>query len=1083
MMKFTASRGKSRMLASAGIAALSFAAFAAPAYAQETAPCVDADNDGVCDTPQSADAGAPTEQGGMIIVSGSRIARPNLDSPVPVTSVAAGELLNDGAISLGDALNDLPSLRSTFSTSNSQRFIGTSGLNILDLRGLGTSRTLTLVNGRRHITASAGDFQVDTNTIPFELLERVDVVTGGSSAVYGSDAIAGVVNFILKRDYEGIEVNGQAGVSSRNDNGRYSLGLVAGQNFGEGRGNVAVSAEYSKINRVFNSQRPEISGYGIGFTAFEQTDPSLDDEGLSNSDGIPDLSLVNNLYYDFISEGGTVFTYCADPSVQPIACGGDGLGGALRFGSNGRLYSESNSPFPDQLAQGGTGSALSDGTLIPDIQRVNVNLLAHYDFSTAFRPYVELKYARIKALGQGTPSFFNGPCQFTIFGIAGIGGSGCDTPNNTPGLFIPFDNAFLNSDDATLIRTVQDRFLQAFGYPAGSGAFSDGFFINRNNSDFGTRNDDLTRQTYRAVVGVEGDISSNTKYDLSFTYGRFTSHLEATNNLIFKNAQNAIDAVRNGSGNVVCRVNADADPSNDDPACVPVNIFGPQVYSQAQLDYVNATATLDDRAEQYDVLGYISTDSSRWFRLPGGPVSVVLGGEWRRESAHSMPDAFSATGATLFNAFSEFDPPALEVLEGFGEIEIPLLKDVPFFNELTISGAARVSDYNSGAGNTGTVWAYNGNLVWSPIEDLRLRANYSRAVRSPTLSDLFSPQTQNFLFFNDPCDKDFINSGKTTRAANCAADGVPTGYNDLVTGNRSILQGGNTQLQAETSDSYTIGGIFEPSFLPGFSLSVDYYNISVESVITNVSAQSILNNCYDAPNLNNTFCDAVFPRTPSGSLDPKAAVLVGPINFAKLTAKGIDFDASYRKTFDNGDKLTLRGIATYVLDRSNYLDSDFPGLDDQFRGELGDPKLALNFNASYKRGPITFSYSGRFIGKQYIGFDEYYRSSTQVCSVNTDLDPTGKTAYIPRTNTVCTEGELVKAPALNPDYTAEVHYPSRVYHDIRLDVDVAKEFTWYIGVDNVTDKLPPFALTGAGAGSGIFDNTGRYFYSGFRANF
>lgn len=1079
--RITAFRGKAGLYTTAGALALGVAAFAAPASAQEgtTSPsnptCVDGDNDGVCDAPESADAGSPTEQGDLIIVSGSRIARPNLDSPVPVTSVQAGELLDDGSISLGDALNDLPSLRSTFNTSNSQRFIGTTGLNILDLRGLGTSRTLTLVNGRRHITASAGDFQVDVNTIPFELLERVDVVTGGSSAVYGSDAIAGVVNFVLKRDYEGIQVNGQAGISSRKDNGRYSLGVVAGQNFADGRGNVAFSAEYTKINHVFYSQRPDISGYGIGFTAFEQTDPSLNDEGLTNSDGIPDYSLVNNLYYDFISEGGTVFTYCADPSVQPIACGADGLGGALRFGPNGRLYSESNSPFPDGLAQGGTGSALSDGTLIPDIQRINLNLLAHYDFSPAFRPYIELKYAQIKALGQGTPSFFNSPCSFTVAGISGVGGAGCDTPNNTPTIFINYDNPYLNPDDANLIRQVQDNFLQAFGYPAGLGfALSEGFSLNRNNSDFGTRNDDLKRQTYRAVIGVEGDISSNTKYDLSFTYGRFTSHLGATNNLIFQNVQNAVDAVRDGTGNIVCRINADADPANNDAACVPINILGPQVYSQAQLDYINTTATLDDRAEQYDVLGYISTDSSPWFRLPGGPVSVVLGGEWRRESAHSQPDAFSAMGGTLFNAFSEFDPPAMKVLEGFGEIEIPILKDVPFFNELTISGAARVSDYNSGAGNTGTVWAYNGNLVWSPIEDIRFRANYSRAVRSPTLSDLFAPQTQNFLFFDDPCDIDFINQGTANRAANCAADGVPAGYDDLVTGNRSVLQGGNTDLKAETSDSYTIGAIIEPRFLPGFSLSVDYYNITVDNVITNVSAQSILNNCYDSPNLNNSFCEAVFPRLASGALDPQAAVLVGPINFAKLTAEGIDFDASYRKTFDNGDKLSVRAIATYVLDRTNYLDSDYPGLGDQFRGELGDPKLAINFNASYKRGPVTLSYGARFIGKQYIGFDEYYRPSTQVCT-------TGGT--IPRTNDTCTPGELVTAPPLNPDYTAEVHYPSRVYHDIRVDVEVAKKFNWYIGVDNVTDELPPFALTGAGAGSGIFDNTGRYFYTGFKANF
>ncbi|MCP9222472.1 TonB-dependent receptor [Erythrobacter sp. LQ02-29] len=1063
--------------------AISVASLAAPAAAQDSptiADCEDVNNNGVCDDEEAVSADgttAPSEN--VIVVTGSRIVRPvGVESPVPVTSVEAGELLDSGSISLGDALNDLPSLRSTFSTSNSQRFIGTTGLNILDLRGLGTSRTLTLVNGRRHITASAGDFQVDVNTIPYELLERVDVVTGGSSAVYGSDAIAGVVNFVLRRDYEGLELNGQAGMSERGDNGRYSLGLVAGKNFGDGRGNIALSAEFTNISSVLNSQRPELSGAGIGFTAFEEVDS--DSDVLSNSDGDPDLQLFDNLRLDYLSEGGTVYTYCLDPATQPFACGTDGLGGALRFNSNGRLYAESNSPFPDGYAVGGTGSALSDGTLIPDIKRYNVNLLAHFDVSDSFRPYAELKYARIEAIGEGTPSFFNGSCAVT-FGSIGGAATQCPTPNQTATAFIRFDNAYLNPEDAELIRRVQQTFLSLGGVTQPS----QGFFISRNNSDFGTRNDELVRQTYRAVVGVEGDLDSRTRYDLSFTYGRFRSHLDAQNNLIYQNAQNAIDAVIDPStGAPACRINVDADPNNNDASCIPINILGPTAaIGSGALDYINTAATLDDGAEQYDVLGYISTNSGSFFELPGGPISVVLGGEWRRETAFSRPDALSASGATFFNAFSAFEPPALEVLEGFGELSIPLLADMPFARELTLSGAARVSDYNSGAGGTGTVWAYNGNLVWAPIDDIRLRANYSRAVRSPTLSDLFASQTQNFLFFDDPCDIDFIDQGSATRPANCAADGVPDGFDDMRQGNRPVLQGGNPELNAETSDSYTIGGVFQPRFAPGLSFTVDYYNIKVKNVITSVAAQSIINNCYDAADLNNSFCDAVFPRTSSGSLDPNAALLIGPINFAKLTAEGLDFDLSYRKTFDNGDRLSLRAIATRVLDRTNYLDSDNPEVPNRVRGELGDPTWAANFNASYKHGPITLSYSLRFIDKMYIGSAENYVSSTQLCAANLDLDPTGDTTYIPRTDTPCTAGSLVEAPPLNPDYTAEVFYPSRTYHDLRLDFDVMEDYNFYVGVDNLTNEKPPFGLTGLGAGSGIYDNIGRYFYAGFRANF
>ncbi|MDC0887385.1 TonB-dependent receptor plug domain-containing protein, partial [Altererythrobacter sp.] len=536
-------RGKGGLFASAGLAALSLAAFATPAYAQavedDDSDCADLNNDGECDTVGGAE-GTATDSG-MIVVSGSRIARPNLDSTVPVTSVEAEELLDDGSISLGDALNDLPSLRSTFSTSNSQRFIGTTGLNILDLRGLGTTRTLTLVNGRRHVTSSVGDFQVDVNTIPFELLERVDVVTGGSSAVYGSDAIAGVVNFILRRDFDGFTMNGQAGISERGDNARYSIGATFGRNFADGRGNVAVSAEYTNINRVLNSQRPDISGFGIGFTAFEQTD-DLSDEGLSNSDGIPDNVLTSNLFLDFISEGGTVQNFCIfGQAVQPLSCGPNGTVAALRFDPNGRLFREDNSRLPSGRAIGGNGTALSDGTLIPDIERYNINLLTHFDISDAFRPYAELKYARIEALSQGTPTFFNSFCG-GLNGASGLDPS-CADGATSAFFFVNFDNAFLNPADQATIRQVQDELLQGFGFPPGlGGAISQGFFINRNNSDFGTRNDSLKRETYRVVVGVEGDISSNTRYDLSFNYGRFTSNLEAQNQLIYQNTRNAVDA-------------------------------------------------------------------------------------------------------------------------------------------------------------------------------------------------------------------------------------------------------------------------------------------------------------------------------------------------------------------------------------------------------------------------------------------------------------------------------------------------------------------------------------------------------------
>lgn len=1077
--KNTTLAGKSRLFLSAGLAALSFGAFSASASAQDAAECIDADSNGICDSDEAQVEAAEVAQESLIIVSGSRIARPNLDSPVPVTSIEVGELLDDGALSLGDALNDLPSLRATFSTSNSTRFIGTTGLNLLDLRGLGTTRTLTLVNGRRHVTASAGDFRVDVNTIPFELLDRVDVVTGGSSAVYGSDAIAGVVNFVLRRDFEGLEISGQNGISGENDTPRLSVSAAWGTNFADGRGNIAVVGEYTKIGELLNVQRPEISGAGIGFRAFQFSEDTSDD-GFTNSDGIPDRRIRDNLIINSFSDGGTYSAFCFVPGFQTLGCDANGQSQVWRFGSDGRLFRENGiiedfRQFGSSRVIGGGGANFGNtGTLIPNIERYNINMLAHFDVSDAFRPYAEAKYARIEATGGNSgPSFFNGFCG----GLSGLVGfnTSCYDDFAAANYFISFDNAFLHPDDAATLKAIQDELLAVFGV----GPFSTGFALNRNNIDFGDRTTDALRETYRFVVGVEGDIASNTRYDLSLTYGKFDARADAQNNLIVPNARKAIDAVFDGGGNIVCRVNADADPTNDDPACVPLNIFGVGAPSAEALAYVNGTAFLIEEASQLDILGYISTDSSSFFELPGGPISAVAGFEYRREKSFQEPDELSATGVTFFNAFDVFDPPTMEVVELFGELQVPVLADTPFFHELTLSGAARYSDYNSGAGLTGGVWAYNGNLVWAPVEDIRFRANYSRAVRSPTPSDLFFPLTQNFLFLNDPCDDDNINLGSGTREANCRADGVPVGFDaDTISSSTGVLQGGNPFLEAETSDSYTIGAVIEPRWVPGLTITIDYYDITVNKVIANVSGNQILQQCYDAPTLDNNFCNVVNPRDSFGFLDQNEAILISPINFAKLTAEGIDADISYAKTFDNDDRLTLRLIGTHNLDRTNFLNVESAEEPNVVRGELGDPIWAANFNASYRRGDVTLSYSMRWVDKMFIGTYE---------TTNSFLDTCPASGLIPRTDPAnpgtCTPGQLTRVPPTNPDDTAEVYYPDVFYHDIRMDWRINDDFNFYVGVDNLGDRRPPFGLTGAGGGSSVYDNIGRYFFAGFNAEF
>ncbi len=1051
--------GRAALFASAGFAAMALA-FGAPAYAQDTVEaaedCVDLDANGVCDSEETADQ----SEGTSIVVTGSRIARPTLSSPVPLTSVTPAELTDTGDLSLGDALNDLPSLRSTFSQGNSTRFIGTAGLNLLDLRGLGTSRTLVLVNGKRHVTASPGDYLVDTNTIPVDLLERVDIVTGGNSAVYGSDAVAGVVNFILKRDFDGLSLKGQSGISSRGDRGNYFAAAVYGKNFGDGRGNVAVAAEYAKTEPLYFTDRDDLTGAFSGRCQFNLAEPTAGEP--NGTDGIIDNQPFCGVRNGAISDGGTL--------------GGLGNGVFVRFAPNGNVIIDEPDQFIGTFTGnviGGQGSTLRNtGQLAAGLQRYNVNLLAHFDVSEAFRPFVEAKYVHIDAIQEGQPSFMVGS-------VPGFFGGG----NN-----LRCDNPFLTQ--------------QAFNQMAGFGICNPTpdatpFAIARFNVDFGGRGELHDRDTYRIVGGVEGTFNEDWTYELSLNYGRLETKLRSLNNLVLFDLDGnedgfllALDATRNASGQIVCRVNADADPTNDRPDCVPINVFGNGAPSQEALNFVNTTAIRDEEAEQFVALASVSGDLSQLFELPGGPIAFALGAEYREEKAFSAFDELTASGGTFLNAIQPFAPPKLTVKEAFGELRIPLLADMPFAEELTVSAAGRVSDYNTA---TGTVYAYNVQGMYAPISDIRFRAAYATSVRTPTQGDLFSPLGQNFAFIADPCDVQNI-TNNPNRAANCAAFGVPAVANQALvdacaatpfpvavgdpflnctarTFSTSFLSGGNPTLVEERGKSLTLGVVFEPRFIPGLNFTVDYYNIEVDELIATLSAQTIISSCFDDANgINNPFCATVM-RDPTTGLFTQEAVISGGVNFASQKTEGVDFDAQYNRTFDNGHKLRLRSIATYLITLDNFTSPSDPELPNRQRSELGDPKWAASFNANYDFGEWDIGYSARYLGPQTKSAFESQNFYIGRCPASGSTGFTGGT---------CTPGELATLDPQNNDQFERPYFKAQTYHNLRLNFSPNEgEYDFYIGVDNVFDNAPPFGQLGT-AGGDPYDSFGRFFYAGFR---
>jgi outer membrane receptor protein involved in Fe transport len=1054
-------------------------ASASPAYAQETAADQDppATLQSEAEIESGTDASVEGDGSQTLVVTGSRIRRPNLESNVPITSVGGEEFFEQGRVSVGDQLNELPQLRSTVSQANSTQFLGTAGLNLLDLRGLGIGRTLVLQNGRRHVP---GDIRysgstVDVNQIPTDLIERVDIVTGGNSAIYGSDAIAGVVNFVLKRDYEGIQLRGQGGISDEGDAGNYLISGIAGRNFADGRGNITAAAEYSRTNQYFGGGRKE---YRIpsGFVVVDSDSGS----GLVNGgDGTPDRVFFEgtsspvfsdgSAFVDFFSPGEQgkfrpAYFFDPDGSLVRITCERVGL---APYGTCVNNSANRRSTFRDQKQL----------QLQPANDRINLNLMGHFTISEALEPFFEAKYVNNKVRGTG----FSGPF-FTQFG----------TSTGDPGRERIFtDNPYLTDQAEGIIRGILgdyyadlngNRVPEYYGgeYTGGNGVDDIdefGFTTLSNVIGLGVRDEKIKRETYRLVGGVRGEFNEDWSYEISGNYGQTKERVSNGGNVNLQRYLLALDAVRDPStGQIVCR--AKIDPAarlalpgsgteganrlaNDVAQCVPINILGKGNVTQAARDYiVGERADTSGKITQLVVNGFVSGDSSQWFELPGGPVGFALGAEYRREKLIQRSDPLISSGLTFLNAIQNFDAPAFKVKEAFAEIRLPILARTPFFEELTFTAAGRVADYS---GATGTVYAWNAGAEWAPIRDLRFRGNYSQAVRAPSLLELFDPLGQNFTPAPlDPCSQRNINQGSSTREANCRADGVPPGFDFVYVQSLEILSGGNVNLTEEDSKSLTLGAVVQPRFIPGLALSVDYYDIEVSKVITSVTAQNILDACYDAADLNNQFCDLIQRAGAGGGPNGEApgrilegTLAVTPLNFAKLKVRGIDTELSYRGQIGSLGRLSARVNYTYVLQNDQFLDPTDPERADQVLVELGDPKHLANLNVDLKTGPFTFGYELGYIGRQ-------------LALAAADYE-----------NFFSKQGR----PPTNIDYSDPVFAPDVFYHDFRLGIDAGPRFNFYVGVDNAFDRMPPFNSTAIGDGSAIWSNLGRYFYAGAVAKF
>ncbi|GIU09994.1 TonB-dependent receptor domain-containing protein [Shewanella morhuae] len=851
----------------------------------------------------AAENGAKVER---IEVTGSRIIREGAIAPTPVTVITGDELLATGVTNIGEALNQLPALGNTYSLANSGRFIGTSGLNLLDLRSMGTDRTLVLVNGKRHVASSAGTSSVDVNTIPSVWVDKVEVITGGASAIYGADAVTGVVNFILKKDIEGLDVSATKGWADDNPHAKDRLSLSYGTNFDQDRGNAAFAVEYSAQNQLRAFDRDQTS---TSFTNLKNTSRPIGPDGKpidSNHPSDPDKYYTPNGGHYTISNAGTFL-----------------LDGWKTFNPDGSLRDVYSGPKVD-----GIYCVDCDYTnlnqfveLQPEFERYNINFKTNYQVNDNMNAYFEAKYVNSQSTNEGQPAFFFG--------------KGSDPLKNTD---IKIDNAFISPELVALMKANKD----ANGNPAPL----DSLNIRRFMTDLGQRIEDDTRETQRYVLGLEGLVFEDWDYDVYGIYGQTDLERVNKNNLVLANYQHALDSIT-VDGNAVCR-----DENARAAGCVALDIFGFGKPSQAAIDYVNTTSTGTSVIKQ-TVLGGSVTNSAL-FDLPAGAVGFSTGVEYRKEQSEIFEPS-NAQG-TFFNSLGE-DKGDFDVKEVFAEVSVPLLTDLPMIRQLDMELAVRFADYST-IGNA-TTW--KAGLSWEVNDELRVRSTYSEAIRAPNISELYGAESQNFFNVDDSCRTKYLNdlSNPDIRKANCAALGIPADFNsDYDSKTLEGVSSGNRDLDPEESTSYTVGFAYQPSFINGLSITTDYWNIAIDNAISSVSAQDIIDRCVDSTSgINNEYC-ALLTRNPT--THEISSIKQSSLNIAALEAAGIDFDIGYNFEALKGDFRTNL-IATRLLKRKNFSFQDEPDDFEELAGTLGYAKWQANWSLNYSIAQWSANWRTRFI--------------------------------------------------------------------------------------------------------------------------
>jgi outer membrane receptor protein involved in Fe transport len=918
-------------------------------------------------------AGAESLQ--EIVVTGSRIARPELESSTPVQILDTNALADRAALNIADVVGDLPSVGTpAISRTNSNFLTSGNGISTVNLRNLGDQRTLVLVNGRRVVAGVGGTSIVDLNNIPSDLIERVEVMTGGASAVYGSEAIAGVVNFRLKSDFEGISLRAQGGQTTESDNLRYLGSLTAGHNFGD-RGNVTVNVQYDKDDGLRSRDR-EISAEDVPFRS----------------------SFVPQGRFQY---GSTVWTF--NPSNQLQRGFNTAVDG---FNRNGERY------------------------ISVPVERTLGTVLGHYQVTDFARVFFEGSYGKVESNSSLEP--------------LATDNSDASLPDGSPYAGLTLDNPFIPAAIRTDMVATGATILQ---------------FRKRMNGVF-DRSNRNERDYYRVVAGFDGEVfESGWNYEVYYNQGQTKEDTRSESGYRDRYFF-ALDAIAGPGGTPICR-----DAAARAAGCQPFNPFGFNSVSAASAAYVTGGLfdTYDAKVEQRVVAANVT---GTLFEAPGGDAKLALGLERRSERSEEKYSEASRAGNNFGNALSDTSG-RYSVWEAYGESVVPLISGRTGIDYLGVEAAARYGDYST----VGDVFSWKFGVEYAPIEDVRMRAVFSRATRAPNIAELYAGLSQTFPSgLSDPCE------GVTATTAGALAQycrSIPGiaqtiaqqgvfEYDDN-TDRQSIegFDGGNADLKQEKADTLTVGFVFRPSMLPGFSATIDYFDIEIEDAITNIPRQTIIDEC--TTSFGTSAVCPLLTREPANPVRPRTAGTVFqvdslPVNAAKIETAGIDVAMRYRRDLGFMPGLADVGLAWTYLDKLTLQPLASLPVENNLGQLNGDGRLGAGFK---NRANLSLGYE---IGSLRVSWRMNYLSSIQ-----DTLEENG--------------------PSLDPEFNDISSY---LYHDLsaRYSFGSDGQYEVYGGLDNVFDKKPPLIdqngasnITGTETAADTYDPIGRYYYAGVVVKF